>query len=69
MAVWYPELFFLGALRAQKFTFRVPESQMAMTSLFIGVAGNSPFHTPQSNWLGTITLPCWALLSSSVKWT
>ena len=51
MAVWYPELFFLGALRAQKFTFGGPESRMAMTSLFIGVAGNNPFHTPQSNWL------------------
>ena len=50
-AVWYPELFFLGALGAQKFTFGGPELRMAMTSLFIGVAGNNPFHTPQSNWL------------------
>lgn len=30
--------------RAQKFTSGGPESQMAVTSLFIDIAGNSPFH-------------------------
>ena len=34
---------FLAALQAQKFTFGGPESFMAGTSLFIDMAGNTPF--------------------------
>jgi len=34
----------LSAFRAQKFTFGRPESTMAVTSLFIDMAGNTPFH-------------------------
>ena len=35
--------FFLGALRAQIFTFGGPESLLAVTSLCVDTAGNTPF--------------------------
>ena len=34
---------FLGALRAQKFTFGSPESLITVTSLFTDMAGKTPF--------------------------
>ena len=34
---------FLGALRAQKFTFGRPESPITVTSLFTDTAGKTPF--------------------------
>ena len=43
MAVRQQTLFFLGTLHAQKFTFGGPESLIAVTSLFIDTAGNTPF--------------------------
>ena len=42
MAVWYPELFSLGALGAQKFTFEGLELLMAVISFFIDMVGNTP---------------------------
>jgi len=40
-------LFFLGVTQAQKFTFGGLEELMAVTSLSIDMAGNTPFHVPQ----------------------
>ena len=47
-------LFFLGALWAQKFIFGGPESQIAVITLLVDTAGNTPFH----NSLTTMCLVC-----------
>ena len=45
MAIGQQALFFLGVLWAQKFIFGRLEQLMAVTSLFIDMAGNTPFCT------------------------
>ena len=52
IAVRQQTLFFLGTLHTQKFAFGGPELLMAVTSLFIDMAGNTPFLS------GMCMLPC-----------
>ena len=61
MAARYPAPFLLGTLQVQKFTFREPESWMAVTSLFIDMAGNIPFHTVDRGYMSAMSL-CIAII-------